>query len=219
VSGKDNYVCRLKKILCGLKEAPRQWYKKFESVMCEQGYKKTTSDHYVFVIKFSNDNFIIVLLYVDDILIVGKSVSKIDKLKKQLSEIIRDRQIKKLWLSQEHYVKRVLQRFHMKNAKAVRISLATHFKLCSRHNPSNEAEKNNISKVPYASTMGSLMYAMIRIRPNIAHVVGIVSRFLSNQGDKTTLMGYSNSDMIGDIDSRKSTSGYFIKFVGGAMAW
>ena len=65
------------------KQAPRQWYKKFESVMGEQGYKKTSSDHCVFVQKFSNHD-IILLLYVDDMLIVGKNTSKIDELKKEL---------------------------------------------------------------------------------------------------------------------------------------
>ena len=64
----------------------RQWYKKFEFVMCEQGYKKTTSDYCVFVKKFSNNDFIILLLYVDDMLIVGKDISMINKLKKQLSK-------------------------------------------------------------------------------------------------------------------------------------
>ena len=80
--GKENYVCKLKKSLYGLKQAPRQWYKKFESVMGEQGYKKTTSDHCVFVQKFSNDDFIILLLYVDDMLIVGQNIFRIDNLKK-----------------------------------------------------------------------------------------------------------------------------------------
>jgi len=59
-------VCRLRKSIYGLKQAPRQWYKKFESVMCEHGYKKTTSDHCVFVERFANNDFIILLLYVDD---------------------------------------------------------------------------------------------------------------------------------------------------------
>ena len=80
-------MCKLKKSLYGLKQAPRQWYKKFESVMGEQGYRKTTSDHCVFVQKFSDDDdFFILLLYVDDILIVGRNVSRIDSLKKQLSK-------------------------------------------------------------------------------------------------------------------------------------
>lgn len=82
VKGKEDYVCRLRKSLYGLKQAPHQWYKKFESVMCEQGYKKTTSDHYVFVKEFADDDFIILLLYVDDMLIVGKNISMIDRLKK-----------------------------------------------------------------------------------------------------------------------------------------
>ena len=79
-------MCKLKKSLYGLKQAPRQWNKKFELVMGEQGYRKTTSDHCVFVQKFSDDDFVILLLYVDDILIVCRNVSRIDKLKKQLSK-------------------------------------------------------------------------------------------------------------------------------------
>jgi ATP-binding cassette subfamily B (MDR/TAP) protein 1 len=70
VKGKEDYVCKLKKSLYGLKQAPRQWYLKFDSVMGEQGYKKSSSDHCVFFQRFSGDDFIILLLYVDDILIV-----------------------------------------------------------------------------------------------------------------------------------------------------
>ena len=84
VYGKENFVCKLKKSIYGIKQAPRQWYKKFESVMGEQGYKKTSSDHCVFVQKFSDNDSIILLLYVDDMLIVGKNTFKIDELKKEL---------------------------------------------------------------------------------------------------------------------------------------
>jgi len=54
--------------------------------MGEQSYKRTSSDHCVYFQRFSGDNFIILLLYVDDILIVSKNVSKIATLKKQLSK-------------------------------------------------------------------------------------------------------------------------------------
>ena len=84
VEGKKNFVCKLKKILCGLKQTPRQWYKKFESIMEVQGYKKTSLAHCVFVQKIFNHYFIILLLYVDDMLIVGNNTSKIDELKKEL---------------------------------------------------------------------------------------------------------------------------------------
>jgi len=202
------------------------------------------------------------LLYVDDMLIVGKDISMINRLKKQLSEsfamkdmgaakkilgirIMRDRQEKKLWLSQENCVKRVLQRFQMENTKAVSTPLTTHFKLSEKQSPSNETEKSYMQRVPYAYVVGSLMYAMACTRPDIAHVVGTVSRFLSNPGrehwnlvkwilrylrgttclklcfggDVPTLVGYNDFDMGGDIDSRRSTPGYMINFAGGAVAW
>ena len=86
VKGKENLVCKLRKSLYGLKQAPRQWYKKFDSFMMSQGYDRTTSDHCVFMKKFSDDDFIILLLYVDDMLIVGHDVGKIGKLKRELSK-------------------------------------------------------------------------------------------------------------------------------------
>ncbi|GJS16363.1 putative RNA-directed DNA polymerase [Tanacetum coccineum] len=49
LKGKEDYVCRLQKSLYGLKQAPRQWYKKFESVIGKQGFRKTFSDHCVFL--------------------------------------------------------------------------------------------------------------------------------------------------------------------------
>ena len=89
--------------------------------MCDQGYQKTTSDYCVFVRKFSNDDFIILLLYVDDMLIVRKNISNIKRLKKQWGEsfvmkdmrenklilgirIMCDIKEKKLSISQEHYI-------------------------------------------------------------------------------------------------------------------
>ncbi|CAL9000332.1 unnamed protein product, partial [Prunus brigantina] len=54
VKGKEDLVCRLKKSLYGLKQAPRQWYKKFDSFMIEHRYRRTTSDHCVFVKTFDN---------------------------------------------------------------------------------------------------------------------------------------------------------------------
>ena len=82
------------------------------------GYNRTTSDHCVFTRKFYDDDFIILLLYVDDMLINGHDSSKIDRLKKELSKsfamkdlgltkqilcmkIPHDRKNRNLWLSQE----------------------------------------------------------------------------------------------------------------------
>ena len=99
--------------------------------MGEQGYKKTSSVHCVFVQKFSDNDFIILLLYVDDMLIVGKNISKIDELKKELFKsfsmkelghakqilgirINRLRYEMRIYLSQKKYIKCVLKLFNMK---------------------------------------------------------------------------------------------------------
>ena len=86
IKGKEHLVCRLNKSVYGLKQAPRQWHKKFDSFMVEHGYDRIASNHYVFVKKFSDGEFIIFLLYVDDMMIVGYDTAKIDELEKELSK-------------------------------------------------------------------------------------------------------------------------------------
>ena len=70
--------------------------------------------------------------------------------------------------------------FRHKNAKPVSIPLDGHMKLSKKMCPTSREEKENMAKVPYSSVVGSLMYAMVCTRPDIAHAVGVVSRFLEN---------------------------------------
>jgi ATP-binding cassette subfamily B (MDR/TAP) protein 1 len=86
VKGKENLVCQLKKSLYGLKQALRQWYKKFDSFIIDHGCRRTNSDHCVFVKRFDDGEFIILLLYVDDMLIVGQNSEKISKLKADMKK-------------------------------------------------------------------------------------------------------------------------------------
>ena len=135
VQGQENLVCKLRKSLYGLKQAPSQWYKKFDSFMHRIGFKRCEAGHYCYVKSFNN-SYIILLLYVDDMLIVGSGIEKINNLKKQLSKqfamkdlgaakqilgmrIIRDKANGTLKLSQSEYVKKVLSRFNMNEAKPV----------------------------------------------------------------------------------------------------
>ena len=151
----------------------------------------------MFIRKFIDDDFIFLLLYVDDMLIIGHDSSKIDRLKRDLSKsfsmkylgstkqilgmkISCDRKNKKLWLSQENYIEKGLERFNMSKAKAICSPLVGHLKLSSKHYPTSEKDMKEMRKVPYASIVGSLIYAMVFTRPNIAHTVGVASRFLTN---------------------------------------
>ncbi|MCI81293.1 GDSL esterase/lipase 1-like, partial [Trifolium medium] len=61
----------------------------------------------------------------------------------------------------------------MGNAKPVSIPLASHFRLSKEQSPQIEEEKELMAKTPYASVIGSLMYAMVCTRPDIGHAVGV----------------------------------------------
>ena len=102
-----------------------------------------------------------------------------------------------------------------------------------------------MAKVPYASAIGSLMYAMVSTRPDIAQAVGVVSRYMNNPGkehweavkwilrylvgtvdvglcyggSEIKLQGYVDSDLAGDIDSRRSTTGYVFTLGSAAVSW
>ena len=91
-------------------------------------------------------------------------------------EIRRDRDAKRLWLSQVSSVKKVLERFNMENAKQVSTPLANHFRLFTSQCPKTVKETEDMSKVSYASAMGCLMYVMVCTRPNLAHAVSVVSK-------------------------------------------
>ena len=159
--------------------------------------------------------------------------------------VIRDKANGTLKLSQSEYVKKVLSRFNMNEAKPVSIHLGSHFKLSKEQLPKTKEEKDHMSKVSYASAIGSLMYAMVCIRPDIAHAVGVVSRFMSRPGKQhweaikwilkylkgssdtclyftsasLKLQGYVNADFAGDIDSRKSTTEFVFTLGGTAISW
>ena len=94
--------------------------------------------------------------------------------------IARDRKNHKLTLSQNEYIQKVLKRFNMHNAKPVNTPFASHFKLCKEMCPKTQEDMDYMSKVPYASAVGSLMYAMVCTMPDIAHAVGVVSRYMKN---------------------------------------
>ena len=92
--------------------------------------------------------------------------------------ISRDRKNRTLMLSQAEYVEKVLQRFSIENAKVVSTPLPGHLKLTKEMCPKTQEEEDKMSKVPYALVVGSLMYAMVCARPDTAHVVGVVSRYM-----------------------------------------
>ena len=81
---QQRFVCKLRNSLYGLRQSPRQWYKKFDSFKVSQNFTRSEYDHCVYFKKLENDMFIILVLYVDDRLIIGNIMVKINRLKAQL---------------------------------------------------------------------------------------------------------------------------------------
>ena len=134
------------------------------------------------------------ILYVDDMLIAGHSNMDISDLKQKLRStfdmkylgnanhilcmrITRDRQKVLLYLlSQREYVHKVLEHFNMQKGKSLSTPLPTYVNLSKKDCLELLEDKAIMAKIPYASACGSLMYAMVATRPDIAHAVGVVSR-------------------------------------------
>ena len=167
--------------------------------MAKQGYRRCHSDHCVYFKRLDNGSYIILLLHVDDMLVAGSTMPQINELKQKLERsfsmkdlgatkkilgmrITQDRKNRTLNLSQSEYIKKVLKIFNMQDAKVVGTPLASHFRMTKEMWPNAQKEVDKMSNIPYSSAVGNLMYAMVCTWPDIAHVVGVVSRYMSNLG-------------------------------------
>jgi len=161
-------------------------------------------------------------------------------------EIFRDRSQGLLGLSQKAYINKILERYNMDKCSSGSVPIQKGDKFGLFQCPKNELEKSEMKNIPYASVVGSLMYAQTCTRPDISFAVGILGRFQSNpgmehwkaakkilrylQGTKNLMLtyrktdcletiGYSDSDYAGCIDTRKSTGGFVYLLAGGAVSW
>ena len=110
--------------------------------------------------------------------------------------------------------------------------------------PKNELENKDMERIPYASAIGSLMYAQVCTRLDIAYIIGMLGRYLSNpdhwkkakrvmrylqrtidymltycRSSHLEIVRYSDSNFAGCLDSKRSTSGYIFMLVGEAVSW
>ena len=255
-------VCKLKKSIYGLKQASRQWYHKFYQVITSYGFEVNVVEDCVYH-KFSGSKFIFLILYVDDILLASSDIGLLHETKNFLSknfemkdlgdasfvlgiQILRDRSQGILRLSQKGYIEKVLSRFGMSSCSPGETPVAKGDKFSLSQCPKNDLEIKEMQKIPYASAVGSLMYAQVCTRLDIAFIVGMLGRYLSNPGmdhwkaakrvmrylqktkdfmltyrrsDSLEIIGYSDSDYAGCQDSKRSTSGYIYMLAGGAISW
>uniref|UniRef100_A0A3Q7EF08 Reverse transcriptase Ty1/copia-type domain-containing protein n=1 Tax=Solanum lycopersicum TaxID=4081 RepID=A0A3Q7EF08_SOLLC len=162
-----------------------------------------------------DDSFIYLVLYVDDMLIAAKKKYDIQKLKGLLSaefemkdlgaawkilrmEIIRDRERRKLFLSQRSYIQKVLARFGMSSSKPIDTPSAANIHLTAMFAPQSEEEKEYMSRYLRGTSDVGLIYG----------------------GDtQCSVTGYSDSDYAGDVDTSISMTVYVFTLGGSVVSW
>ncbi|KAL6341072.1 hypothetical protein AAG906_032187 [Vitis piasezkii] len=235
---KDGQVCLLKKSLYGLKQSLRQWYKRFDKYMLDIGfnrsshdgcvYFKLTENSMVYLLLYVDDMLVACkekrhLEQVKEMLKAKFEMKDLGSAKRILgTEIERDRSKRVLRLSQKSYISKVLSRFEMNNIKTVSTPLGQHFRLSITQAPETHEEKRFMEMIPYASMVGSVMYTMVCSQPDLAYAVSMIKmvfQYLAgtrslglvyggNSQLGTQLQGFVDVDYAGNIDTRKSLTGY-----------
>jgi hypothetical protein len=102
-------------------------------------------------------------------------------------EINKDKKFGMLFLNQHSYIQKILCRFNMHDSNLVSTTIASHFKLSSSQCPRKDKDVVYMSRVPYPSVVGSLIYAMVCSCPDLSYAMGLVSRYMASPGKE-----YSN---------------------------
>ena len=84
--GKEDLVCKLKKSLYGLKQAPREWYNKLHLFILSQGYRKSDINHCLYTKQDKDGSLLILILYMDDMFLVGTNIDELAALKAKLND-------------------------------------------------------------------------------------------------------------------------------------
>jgi hypothetical protein len=260
-----DWCWHLKRSLYGLKQSGRNWNEKLTNELLELGFHQSDADPCLFTNGTSIEDTIYIAVYVDDLVHTGYPTKRKDDIIKalktryvfkDLGEIgkcigitfSRDKKNKLMRLTQKEYTKEILEYFGMQDSHPTATPMEANHHLSKSMSPTTAAETDQMKNIEYSRAVGMLIYLSITTRPDIAHAVGEVSRFVANPGIKhweavkrilrylngtreygllfdgnsnepPTLLGYSDADWGGNIDDRKSKTGYAIYWCGGLISW
>jgi hypothetical protein len=246
----------LNRALYGLKQAANIWYNLLAKELQAIGFTQLQNDTCIY---YNRQKKTIIIVYVDDIAITGPDVSYIQeiitKLSKRFSltdlgpikaylgiDITRSKDLKTTILSQKDYIVKILKRFGMEDSRPVNTPIEPGF---IQQKYKGQATKEDIKW--YQQAIGSLLYASLLTRPDIAYTTSVLGRYASNPGpehikavkrvfrylngnqDHTTsyntniansqyIKGYTDADYAGDKEEYKSTTGYIFYLANGPVS-
>jgi hypothetical protein len=251
-------VCLLERPLYGLKQSPRQWHGKLKATLLQLGFRPSSSDPSLYIKQTDSGTWI--LVYVDDMLLAAHDAEELKRLKQALKskfpmkelgevktylgmEVSRNRAKRELYLSQKRYVVDLLHRFEEMDCKEYPTPLAVNHSL----GLPTESEASAPGHERYAELLGGIMYLMVCTRPDIAHAVSVLSRFIATGrhgpqhwkaalrllgylkatanyqlvlgGNASQLEGHSDSSWADDIVDRRSSQGFCFNLGSGVISW
>jgi hypothetical protein len=251
-------VWRLRRPLYGLKQAPRQWQAKLKAALLQLGLHPSHEDPSLFIGQPAPGAWI--LVYVDDLLIASTSTDQMSTLKAQLKEhfqmkdlgevtsylgmeVKRDKGNKLLYLSQSQYISDLLHKFSMEDCTPAETPLQVNHKL--KIPQAGEVAERDQERFP--ELLGGIMYLMVCTRPDIAHAVSVLSRFIAKGrhgvehwkaalrllaylkgtslhaltlgGTASILQGHSDSSWADDQEGRRSSQGHCFDLGSGVISW
>lgn len=252
------HVLKLRKSLYGLRQSPRLFNQKLNGFLKAQGLTPSMADPCIYI-RHNNGIRLMVSVHVDDQLIACNNRAALDQFKKDLNatfeckdqgpigyflgiNVYRDRPNKRMYLSQEHYLEGLLERFG-KVGSPCKTSLPSNWKPTSATDEEHKAAKDK----PFPQLAGSVLYAATITRPDLAYPASVLCRYISKwsldhwkaakhllryirgtsdlcltfdaHGGKRMLLGWADADWGGCMDTRRSTTGYVFSTFGGIVAW
>jgi hypothetical protein len=250
----------LRKSLYGLKQAGRRWYDTLARALTDLGFVISSADPGVFYTRV-DEHLLVLAVHVDDCILTGSSPDLIAQYKTKLNacyaltdlgpihwllgiKITRDRMARTISLSQSSYIDALVSRFSLADAKPQRTPMVPNVVYGKKDSPSSPDEAARMKRTPYREAIGSLMYAAVATRPDIAFAVSHLSQFLDNPGvahweavkrvirylattksfeltyggERHDLEGYTDADGATQ-DHRRAISGYAFLLDGGAISW
>ena len=257
---QKHLVCYLKKALYGLRQASREWNQRIDAFLKAFKLTQSPADNCVY---FSDHDGcrLIIMLFVDDGLMISNSPTQMDSVLTFMKDIFvtkvtlnpelyvgihlkRDRQHRLIYIDQELYINSMLQKYNFQDSNAVSTPAepGAHLRIIN-----TDTDESIESTFPYAQIIGSLQFAALTTRPDIAYAVNNAAQFknhpttancnavrrilkylrgtsnfrlpLGGHHSSYILTAYADADYAAAIEDRKSRSGYIIFFDGSPISW
>jgi hypothetical protein len=193
-----DWVCRLLRNLYGLKQAPRVWHKTVDPFIKSLGFAASAGDPCLYF-RWDGDCLSMISLHVDDFTISSDEQNVLDGIGKSLAnkfemtddgelshvlglKIERDVNQKLLYISQHSYIREILAKFSMEDARPVKTPMEALTVSTSDCPLPGSDEQLEMAKVPYREACGALMSLAINSRPDILFAVGVACRYMHNPG-------------------------------------